>query len=42
MTVYVRIDREAATFVSVVTGIGNEVIARELPEDGGAAFVFDE
>lgn len=38
----VGIDRQAATFVSVVTGIGNEVIVHELPADGSATFVFDE
>lgn len=38
----VGIDRETTTFVSAVTGIGNEVIVHELPEDGSATFVFDE
>ncbi|OYD60777.1 hypothetical protein [Rhodococcus sp. OK302] len=39
---FLGIDRQAVTFVSVVTGIGNEVIVHELPEGGGATFVFDE
>ncbi len=39
---FVGIDRQTANFVSVVTGIGNEVIVHELPEDGSATFVFDE
>ena len=38
----VGIDSQAATFVSVVTGIGDEVIVHEMPEDGSVRFVFDE
>lgn len=42
MSWFVGIDRQTVTFVAVVTGIGNEVIVHELPEDGSARFVFDE
>jgi hypothetical protein len=39
---FVEIDGQTVTFVSIVTGLGDEVIVHELPEDGSVRFVFDE
>lgn len=39
---FAEIDGQTVTFVSIVTGVGDEAIVRELPEGGGAVFVLDE
>lgn len=39
---FVEIDGQTVAFVSIVTGLGDEVIVHELPEDGSVRFVFDE
>lgn len=37
-----EIDCQTASFASIVTSIGDEVIVRELPPGGGAVSVVDE